>query len=260
MTRVATRLNLRDLGGLATTDGRTVAMGKVFRSGQLVDLPEEQIAVVHGLGVRKVLDLRSSHERAAVPGLQLPGAEHVWLDVLGDAHATGPTRLGEVLRRPVEASALLGAGRADEIFCAAYRDMVSSPLARAAYGRLLRVLLDPGAGPVLFHCAAGKDRTGWAAALVLSALGVPSDAILADYLETNDGFLASYTSFVSTWAEKGGDPEVLLAVMSARPAYLLAALDETHSSYGGIEGYLVDGLGMGADVVERLRDRLLLDA
>lgn len=258
MTRLTSRLNLRDLGGLITADGLTVAAGRLFRSGALIDLPPDDEAAVLGLGLRTVLDLRSSHERAAVPGAQLPGAEHLWLDVLGDTHEAGPARLGEVLRDPVGATLHLGDGRAEQVFRAAYRDMVSSPLARVGYGRMLRVLLSPEAGPVLFHCAAGKDRTGWAAALVLTALGVPSDTVLADYLATNDAFLLAHQGVIGTWEARGGDPEVLLAVMSARPSYLLAAVDEVEKVHGGIEGYLIDGLSLQPDVIAQLRARLLV--
>ena len=259
-TRVVSRLNLRDLGGLRSGGGQWVATGQVFRSGQLVDRPDEELAVLQALGLRTVLDLRSAHERSTLAGMQLPGAEHVWLDVLGDDAAAGPARLGQTLRQPQEASAQLGEGRAEQVFCVAYRELVSSPLARSAYGRLVRVLAAPDAGPVLFHCAAGKDRTGWAAALVLTALGVPFEDVLTDYLETNDGFLSSYEAFRDTWADGGGDPEVLLAVMSARPAYLDAAFSEMESAFGGIEGYLVDGLRLDTAVVEQLRSRLLVES
>ncbi len=254
--RTTTRLNLRDLGGLRADDGRLVATGQVFRCAALVDLPDDEVELIHRLGIRTVLDLRSERERLAAAGLALPGAEHVWLDVIGDTGEAGPATLAHTLRDPANGSKALGGGKAVEVFVRAYRDLVSSPQARTAYAGLVRAL-DADAGPVLFHCTAGKDRTGWAAALVLSSLGVPRDAILADYLETNDAYVRSHAATFDEWESKGGDREVLAAVISARPEYLASAFAELDTTYGAIEDYLVDGLGLDAGVGARLRARLL---
>ena len=256
-TRIDSRLNLRDLGGLPTADGRAVNAGLVFRSAQLRDMADDEAPVVGRLGIRTVLDLRTAHERTARPGPELPGAEHQWLDVLGEDAEAGPARLEEMLRSPARARDQLGDGRADAVFRRTYRDFVSAPCARTAYGRLVRTVADSDAAPVLFHCTAGKDRTGWAAAVLLTALGVPRETVVADYLESNDTYLAAHRAIIDRYARAGGDPDVLLAVMSARRVYLESAFDEVESVYGGFEGYLIDGLGLDADIICRLRSRLL---
>lgn len=256
--RAMTRLNLRDLGTLRAADGRPVATGQVFRCAALVDLPDDEVALLHRLGIRTVLDLRTERERVAAAGLALPGAEHIWLDVIGESGESGPASLAHTLRDPVAASLALGGGRAADVFVRSYRELVSNPLARSGYARLMRSLDSPDAGPVLFHCSAGKDRTGWAAAMVLSTLGVPRDAILADYLETNGGYVRSHSAAFDRWKGSGGDLEVLAAVISARPEYLASAFDELDTVYGGIEGYLVDGLELDEDLGERVRARLLV--
>ncbi len=125
---------------------------------------------------------------------------------------------------------------------------------RVAYGELMRRLVDEDL-PLLFHCAVGKDRTGFAAALVLAALDVPREAIFEDYLLTNQLLRRDSISPRSELLKRS--PELFHVLLSAREDYLQASFDAIDELFGGVEGYLAEGLGLDAADVSRLRSNLL---
>jgi protein-tyrosine phosphatase len=137
-----------------------------------------------------------------------------------------------------------------------YRGFVELPETRAALGDLFRRLSTEGVH--LFHCSAGKDRTGWTAALLLHLAGVSDEVILEDYLATNDYSEASRETTRTLIVESLGPDkaEVYEPVLAADAHYLQTAYDAVASSYGSIERYLSEGLGLDDDVLDRLRTRL----
>lgn len=255
---LTSRVNLRDLGGLPTGAGQ-VRPGVLFRAGEPRDLSPDEATTLTGLGITTVLDLRTEHEMARRPLEPLPGAVRRHLDVLGPDAAAGPARLEEVLSDPARSTAELGGGGAHTLFEDAYREFVSGDRARAAYRSLLEILSEAD-GPTLFHCTAGKDRTGWAAALVLSLLGTPRAVIKADYLLTNAAFAPAYRVYREPFVAAGGEAEVMDAVLEARTAYLDAAFEELERSFGDVETYVRRGLGVEESVVARVRARLVISA
>jgi protein-tyrosine phosphatase len=112
--------------------------------------------------------------------------------------------------------------------------------------------------PLLFHCTAGKDRTGWLAAIVLSALDVDRDTVLADYLRTTELNANGRDYMLSNLSERIASPDVVLPLIEARVEYLQAAFDEADSRFGGMDGYLRDGLGLDDAVLASLRANLLI--
>lgn len=138
-----------------------------------------------------------------------------------------------------------------------YRRFVTQPAARASFGTLLRGLAT-STRPQLFHCTAGKDRTGWAAALVLHVAGVPEAAIDADYLLTNDRSADTRAKYLGLIAEHLGADRVptFEPTFVADLDYLRAAREQAVASYGSIEGYLTEGLGLTDDELGALRARL----
>jgi protein-tyrosine phosphatase len=124
-----------------------------------------------------------------------------------------------------------------------YRWFVTDAGARARFAAVLRVIAEADGAPVLFHCTAGKDRTGWTAALLLTALGVPREAVLADYLLTNERAARLIAR---------ADP-LLLPLARADAAYLDAAFDEIARGWPTFEAFWHDGLGLDHATLHRLR-------
>lgn len=249
--------NLRDIGGRATADGRTVRRGVAFRSAELRAPAIADDPVVVGLGVRTVVDLRTDAERTAAPDVLPPGARGIHVDVL-DLDPQAPAfDTGELLRRPQEAGAVLTALDPAGRMRQTYVDLVVGDAARSGYATLLRALLDPAAGPVLYHCTAGKDRTGWATTVLLLTAGVSEAAAREEYLAVNPTVRAMYAPLLDQFAAVGGDPALLVPLLEVRGEYLDAALGAVGEHFGSLDGYLRDGLGLASEEVEALRATLV---
>jgi protein-tyrosine phosphatase len=126
----------------------------------------------------------------------------------------------------------------------------------AEYAQLVRELLRPGALPALVHCFAGKDRTGWAASLLLLAVGVAEQDVVEHYLLSNE-YGRAEISRVLCALPAGIDPEWLRPFLEVQPEYARAAFAAVRDKFGGIEGYLRDGLGLAVAEIETLRTLLL---
>lgn len=245
--------NLRDVGGRRTHDGARVRTGLLYRSSALHGLDPTGGSILLDLGIRTVYDLRTAHERTADPDRLAPSVEYVAADVIGEGAVGGPAELMAMLSSPEAARAGLGDGRGVELWRRHYRQFVSLDSARAAYGRLFADLADGDRGPVLVHCTTGKDRTGWAAAALLLLLGVSHGEVMDDYLLSNDLLRPLVEPILAGFAARGSDPELLRPILTVRPAYLEAALDEAHASFGSIEDYFAAGLGIDSAGQARLR-------
>lgn len=266
---LATVPNLRGLGGLPLRDG-VVAGGLIYRSATLVDLSPGDATELATLGIRRVVDFRTAGERTSAPDALTAQLEGIVFDVLGDNAgdlAAGLDRIGELDRQttPVdpadaaEASRLiteaLGNGRGVALLEESNRHFVSTASARAAYRGFFDMLSGDDYAPTLFHCTTGKDRTGWAAASLLLALGADESTVMADYLQTNDDILPMIEPMLAQAEAAGIDPDILRPVLTVRESFLGAALSTMRDEFGTIESYLADGLGLGADRIDALRTR-----
>jgi len=245
LVRLASADNFRDVAGSGypATGGGRVRRGVLFRSNELT-LTHEDAQALAALGVEAVFDLRDAHEVEAHPDAPVPGATWRHIEVKGipmEAVATLQTR--------EQGLAVMG-----EV----YRGFVEKEGGRAAFAELLRAIADGNATQV-FHCTAGKDRTGWASALLLHVAGVAPEVVLEDYLATNTISSATREKYLGLVRENLGEDkvEVYETVMVADADYLQQAYDAVHSSYGSMEGYLSDGLGLGPDTLAALRARLV---
>ncbi len=257
---LATVANLRDLGGWRVPGGGRVAPGLVFRSTDLSRLAEPDLSTFAGLGIRTVFDLRTASERLAAPDVLPQGAGYRALDVLADSTMSIPANLTTLLADPPSATRTLRGGGVGALFDVAYREIVTLPSARRGYRALFGELGTPHVRPALVHCTAGKDRTGWAAAVLLLLLGVRDEDVLADYLHTNDLLLPVLQPILDQFEAAGGDPAVLRPVLGVSPTYLEAAFDEVRRNYGSIEGYVAEGLRLSDEMVDGLRRNLVIDA
>jgi protein-tyrosine phosphatase len=235
--------NFRDVGGLRTTDGRVVTTGRVFRADGLHRASERDVAALASVGLRTVLDLRTTGELADRGVFDHHGVVHRHLPLL--AEVWDP----EVLE--IEAPA-------HEFLAARYLEILDE--GAEPIGEALRTIAESPNLPLVFHCAAGKDRTGVLAAVLLALLGVADDDVVADYARSADAVLR-FQEWTRTehpeWHEAmANQPE---AYAAAPAAAMQAVLDDVRLRWGSIAGYAAD-VGAGPDVVTALRTTLLTDA
>jgi protein-tyrosine phosphatase len=242
-------LNLRDIGGYETADGRHVRVGCVFRSDELHRLTDDDLVAVAALGVQVVFDLRNVDERTARPNRLPPGVE---LLERVTPSTQGPTRTTE---EQIVANELPMADDAE--FAGVYRRLLE--ILAPELKVILERAVDAPARPLLFHCAAGKDRTGIATAVLLGLLGVSDDMILDDYELTTRFFTARKLEALGDhMAEYGVTEERLRPLLEARRPVMAALLDHVRDRWGGFDGYAAEHVGLDGGFPERLRASLLV--
>ncbi len=219
--------NFRDLGGYPTADGRTTRWRHIFRSNHLGQLTAADIEIVRALGVRSAFDFRGVEERAA--------GVCVVNEITVHSLPIEPTVVA-ALRAELVAGKLT-APVALEIMRESYRNYVrhNTHSFRMLFGHLLE-----DRAPLVIHCTAGKDRTGFASALILHALGVVDEVIAEDYLLTNQYYRRDATAAFDL------PEDVRSAIGSVEASYLAAAFEAVGIEYGDLETYLRDGLKLGA--------------
>lgn len=241
--------NFRDFGGYFTRDGRQVRWGKLYRSGQLATLTDTDVQLLGELELALVCDFRRDEERDREPS-RLPASARV----LGLSIAPGSTGsfYDEMLRGD------LSPDRTGEFMMEINREFALHQ--REPYRQMFEQLLDVDA-PLLVHCAAGKDRTGFAAALILASLDVPRERILADYLLTAD-YLCPDRETLRLQKKYGfsGNEVGLRPMLEVREAYLEAAFAVIDAEYDSMDAYLERYLGIGDTMRKALRQRLLYSA
>lgn len=233
-------LNARELSGLKTTAGRTIKENLLLRSGDLHKATQEDQNTLSALGLRHIVDFRDPAEVSERPDASIPGADYLNLQALPSLPPSALYERGKDT-----------APGPEEIFPAVYTMLGSCAEAKVAYRAFFRVLL-AGDGAVLWHCRQGKDRTGVATMLLLTALGVAYETALKDYLATND----CMEPILKAELEKNDDPErrqILSSLLFVRADWLRLCLDEMEKAYGGTEGYLRNALGLCDSDFARLR-------
>lgn len=226
--------NFRDLGGYAGQGGRTVRWRQLFRSDHLADLTPEDLRTIDRLGVARVFDFRGKTERLT-QACVIP-------DAVVHSLAIEPTVV-QGLKALIDAGELVTVDNTVGLMQQTYRDFVldNSPRFAQFFGHLLA-----DDAPLVFHCTAGKDRTGFAAALLLEALGVPRDIILQDYLLTNDFYQ------IPTANPADLPPEVMNVLWRVQANFLDAAFEVVEADFGSVPRYLKEALGLDAQAQERL--------
>jgi protein-tyrosine phosphatase len=219
--------NFRDLGGYPTSDGRTVRWRQIFRSNHLGHLTDDDASVLRQLGVRSAFDFRGAEERTA--------ALCVMPEISVHSLPVEPTVVA-ALRAIAAAGTALSTDHAVDVMRDSYRSYVqkNTPRFRALFAHLLE-----DRAPLVIHCTAGKDRTGFACALILHTLGVSDDIISEDYLLTN----RFYRRDPNSSSDLPDDVKQVLG--SVQASFLAAAFEAIDADYGGLETYLRDGLGLG---------------
>ncbi|GAA0964077.1 tyrosine-protein phosphatase [Actinocorallia libanotica] len=234
-------VNFRDLGGYRTAGGQWVRMGEVYRSEALSRLSRTDLARLKRLGIKTVYDLRTATERATGPDRVPRGARHVVADLLKNAEVrVDLTKPDPGVQYMVETE----------------KAMAASPTARPALRRVFDGLADDRAHAVVFHCTAGKDRTGWIGASLLTLLGVPRATVMADYLASN-----RYRAKTDSAVLDAVPPAVAAfskPLLDVRPEYLNAGFAEVKAKYRGFDDYRKRMLGLSTSELRALKKSLLV--
>jgi protein-tyrosine phosphatase len=240
--------NFRDCGGYVTTDGLHMRTGRLYRSGTLDDAKAADLRTLQTFGLKIIVDLRGEHEKKKeLP--RIDGARRI------DVPIALETRTREKVQPLMTQRG--AEGEVIDILKQMYRDLADEAWPQA--GELFKILLNPDAYPVLIHCRAGKDRTGFMCALVESAIGVERAAIFQDYCETNNHFgLVSprIERFMKIMSLGKLQLENVRASLSAREEFLQAAFDQIDQQHGGITAYLAQ-CGVTEREIEVLRELLV---
>jgi protein-tyrosine phosphatase len=240
--------NFRDCGGYVTTDGRHTLKGRLYRSGTLDDVRAADLRTLQTYHLKTIVDLRAPREKKqGMPRLD------------GVLRIDVPIEFENRVREKVQPlMTKRGAeGEVIDILKQMYRDLADEAWPQA--GELFKILLNPDAYPVLIHCRAGKDRTGFMCALVHQAVGVERAAIFQDYCETNNHFgLVSprMERFMKIMSLGKLQLENVRASLSAREEYLQAAFDQIDQQHGGMTAYLAK-CGVTTHETETLRGLLV---
>jgi len=252
--------NFRDLGGYRTTDGRTVKWGQVYRSGELGQLSDGDVATLDRLELRTVVNFLLPEEIAKHGVDRIPeGTRDVAAPIISARAAT--------LTRQVQESIQTADFEAipPELNPEFHQILLED--GREQYAALLREIADPANRPLAFHCSHGIHRTGTATAILLSVLGVPWETIREDYLLSNElrheEIGRQLEKVRRAAADRQGVPLEDVDMTNVEAFYVLdgsyvdGTLDRAVEEYGSMEAYVRDGLGLTDEETERLRDQLL---
>ena len=253
--------NTRDLGGIAATDGRRIVYGKLFRSGNLHRATDEDIEILRSYDIGTVFDFRSPEEMEGKPDRTISDEDNVRLQILEDItmgisrDARSDMNALEMVFRNCAANPNFSIEYMEGI----YRYFVASGHAAEQYGRFLKAVLE-AERPVLWHCTAGKDRAGFATALVLETLGVPKKTIFEDYLLTNEYLMEANRQDIYNMGDLvklPGMKEAMLLLFSAREEYIGAVYSEAEQRYGSMMGYIKTALHFTDEMIEAMREKYL---
>ncbi|GGH52310.1 protein-tyrosine-phosphatase [Comamonas phosphati] len=231
--------NFRDLGGYRGRDGRRLRWGRLYRSAHLAHLTPQDLVALQMLGVTRSADFRGMAESQHL--------SYSWPQLTRHALVVEPTVVQRA-QAMLEAGDGLTPGKTEELMHDTYRSFVQVYGPRFAQ---FFTLLQQGDAPLVFHCTAGKDRTGWAAALLLTALGVDEEQIMQDYLLTNSLFKRPTQIYGDMSAE------VLDVLWRVQPSFLMASVELARAQHGSVDGYLTEALGVDAAARERLAELYL---
>lgn len=247
-------LNFRDVGGLATADGRRVRRRVLFRSDALSRLTDADLRVVSRLGLRTIVDLRSAQERASEP------------DRVVAAHA--PRSVHLPMRDPSMPDSrlwvllqLVWHGPSTDFAAVLQKHFRAFAFeCPESVGGLLRLLADPENLPAVVHCTAGKDRTGFTMAALLLMLGVPMHDVLQEHLATNELLRGSIPRYVRSlrWFSLGRlQQQHIMPLLEARAEHIEQVIGEVRERYGSIQAWMQEHCGVDRAAQDRIAAALL---
>ncbi|MGV9662478.1 tyrosine-protein phosphatase [Nocardia niigatensis] len=251
--------NARDLSGIPTQGGGGKVMdGSVFRSDALNKLSDAEQQQLVSAGIAEIIDFRSPTERGQNPD-KLPASIPVKSMPVYDPNNDFYLFFAKAVQGgPTVQQELLGDGKGHQYMVDYYKWLVTDATSRSQFSAALKEIANAN-GPVLYHCTAGKDRTGWMSAILLSALGAPKGQIYNDYLASNDNLAASNKATLDGLVAKGlvTDPSLFEPVLGVDRDYLDSSFDAVQQTYGSFDNFLSQGLGIDGATVATLKSKLV---
>ncbi len=263
--------NTRDLGGYLSTDGRRIKPHRLIRSGALFEASAEDLELLKfGYGLKTVVDFRTSAEKDMKPNPVLLGISYVENPIL-EGEALGITREGEekidgneLVKKVV--SAVHASGNTPVTYMNnLYKKLISNPFSRTQYRKFFDILLSQEEGAVLWHCTAGKDRAGVGTILLLSALSVSREQIIADYLKVNefnrqkaDSLMDSLRGEADISAEeKREKQEAVRLLFMVDRSYAEAVFEAMEQQSGSVDIFLEKEMGLTEEKRQQLKQKYL---
>lgn len=251
--------NVRDIGGYTTSDGETVAWGRVFRADSLDSLTPDDQRAVEDANVGTVVDFRGEDEIAKSGADQVPeSVDVVNIPLLDESTQALSEAIQSAMTTgdPAVMQEMLGDGKAERIGDEGFVVQLDQPETMAGYADTMRLIADSD-GALVYHCTAGKDRTGMMTALLLGLLGVPDETIVDDFVLSNEFNREHNEQTYAFLASKGVDIELIRPLTEQSASKIQPVLDAVHNEYGGWDEFATTVLGLDADTVTGLRDTLL---
>lgn len=240
--------NTRELGGYKTADGKSVKWGVLFRSDKLSDISLEDQKYLKNLGIQRIVDFRSKAEKTEDPDKIPDGVAYIEMPIEVDGAMR--TKIEAILKGEINRNVKDFLIEANEEFIKNYSHI---------YSKFLKDLAKEQK-PTMFHCTAGKDRAGFAAAITLIAIGVSKEDAINDYMKTNEYTAKRIDEMISKielMSLYQTDGELLRPLLGVEREYLEAAFKAAENEYGSIENYIRSGLNISEKEIQQLRSFLL---
>lgn len=251
-------INVRELGGYVTEDGRPVAWGKVFRGGDLSALTPADVEKLQTADLATIVDFRGGDEIAKDGSAPVPETiDLINIPVLDETTQALAEALTGVLQGgdPAVVEEMLGGGKSQQIKDESFVSQLDQPETMAGYARTLELIAErPGA--LVFHCTAGKDRTGMMSAILLGILGVPDRTIIEDFVLSNEHLEEHYAKTYAFLESKGVDVELIRPLTEQSPSNIQPVLDAVHDQHGGWDAFAADVMGLDAATLDAVRAKL----
>ena len=242
--------NFRDLGGYKTEDGRTVKWGKIYRSDNLHSLTDEDLKYMKRLNIKSVVDFRSLEERESEPDRLNPDMTQVLLPINFQPKELDDDSIKNIIKD-------LTFGDLDSSNLLRDFNIVIVEEFAEEYKNFFRYIIENNAEPLVFHCTAGKDRAGFASAMILTILGVPREKVIEDYLLTNT-YVKDHVDDKMLEIELKtffrADTDNLRKINLVEERYIQAAFDTIDSKWGGMDRYISEALNLNEDDILKLQD------
>ena len=240
--------NARELGGYKTTDGKYVKWGMLYRSDKLSDISDTDQVYLQNLGIKKIIDFRSKEEKEEDPDIIPKGIDYIEMPISVDGAMR--SKIEAVLKGETNKDVKSFLIDANKEFVSNYTDV---------YEDFLRNLIDDD-GPALFHCTAGKDRAGFAAAITLIALGVSKEDVINDYMKTNQFTkerIEEIIGQIELMTLYQTDAEILRPLLGVEREYIETAFQTAEEKYGSLENFIRDGLNISDEDIQKLRNKFI---
>ncbi|MFD2306313.1 tyrosine-protein phosphatase [Enterococcus termitis] len=247
--------NFRDLGGIKNKSGKKVKAKRLLRSGHLVKLdPKTQTTLVDHFNLTRIIDFRRDFEINESPDTPIEDVEYINLDLLGKMNAKSSSLADFAQLKSIEA--------VDKHMLGVYEDLILNKGAQEGFTEFMDYILDNKTGATIFHCFAGKDRTGYASALLLLLLDIEKEEIYNDFLITNTERKQANDELIQQYREQGFDEEQLASLATAlyvKKEYLDHAFHLIEKEFGSAEHYAAECLNFGPEKLSELRAIYLTD-